>query len=286
MAEDSGGRARCLQIVNLWLEVRCAWWIIVNVAASLAAAAAFIVIARALSLRWRASSSNTTCNASGSDREPLAQLAPYTSVVCTTRLKLFVCSFLGYKSASIFGRRMQPTTHIPSRRRALALSPRLCASGSNATCIAPRCDREPLAPDYSAHFNSVRHQVEIRVVCFVVYKNGVLFWTKNATRHAQTYAQTYAGFAPKVCASVSNTTCTAPMSDRPLTAHTSIVCVIRLKLFWCPFLGYKTASSFERRIKPTTHKPTRRRAHTEAQHHRRTEERSRAFNARSQHMLQ
>ena len=101
-------------------------------------------------------------------------------------------------------------------------------------------------------------------------------YTDNRTHiHTQTnknQPQTYAGFALKVYAPGSNTTCTAPRSDRePLAAahkHTSIVCVTRLKLFRCPFLECKTASSFERRMQPATDKLTPRSTHTEPQHHR------------------
>ena len=52
----------------------------VNVAASLAATAAFTAIGKALFPKWRASDSNTTCNAPRSDRKLLAPLTPHTAI--------------------------------------------------------------------------------------------------------------------------------------------------------------------------------------------------------------
>ena len=138
-------------------------------------------------------------------------LTAHTSIVCVIKLKLVLCSFLGYKAASIFDRRMQPATHKPTHRLTRAFLSRR----ASLTQTPPAAPRGAVANPW-----------------------------------------------------------------RPFTAHTSIVCVTRLNLVLCPRLRYTTASIFERRIKPTTHKPTRRRTHTEPQHRRRPEERSPAFDAR------
>ena len=132
--------------------------------------------------------------------DPWRQLAARTSVVCVTRLKLFLRPCLEYKTVSIFGCRLQSATHKPTHRRTRALLPR-----------RTRLTQTPHAPPRGAIAN---------------------LW-------------------------------------HPLTAHTSIVCVTRLKSFLCPFLGHKSASIFGGRMQPATHKPTPRRMHTEPQHHRR-----------------
>ena len=112
---------------------------------------------RALLLRCTRLTQTPHASPRGAIADLRRPLTAHTSIVCVTRLKLVLCPFLGYKTVSIFGSRMQPATHKPTRRRTLALFPRWCAFDSNTTCIALRSDREPLVPAHSAYFNSVRH---------------------------------------------------------------------------------------------------------------------------------
>ena len=199
---------------QLAVEVRCVCWIMVNVAASLAATAAFIAIARALFARLRASDSNTTCTAPRSGRKVLAPDHSAHPNSVRHEVEISCVFFFGVLNCVHFQTQGALTTRKPTRRRTLALFPRWRAPDSNTTCTAPKSDREPLASAYSAYFHSVRHQIEISFVLISWIQSGVLFWTQNATRHAQTYAQTYAGFSLKACASDSNTTCSAPRSGR------------------------------------------------------------------------
>ena len=102
-------------------------------------------------------------------------LTAHTSIVCVTRLKLVLFPFLRYQTVSIFGRRMQPTTHEPTRRHTRALLPS-CTRLAQTSHAAPRGAIANLWRPLTAHTSIVRAtRLKLLLCQFWIYKTAPIF---------------------------------------------------------------------------------------------------------------
>ena len=123
-------------------------------------------------------------------------LTAHTSIVGVTRLKLVLFQFLRYKTMSIFGRRVQPATHKPTRRHKRALLPS-CTRLAQTSHAAPRGAIANLWRPLTAHPSIVcATRLKLLLCPFLVYKTASVFWRRVHPPHTQTYAQTHACVGP------------------------------------------------------------------------------------------